>query len=256
MKKNCLYGFLFLLAILGFVAPAHAQAVEELEFSVSRDFGSSDGTGNIQGTFSMKVTGPSDLVKVQFYIDNTMIAEDSEPPFRVQFVTDDYAPGKHTMHAIGYMSDGREQGTREMTFNYMTAEESRQRGLKIALPILALALIWVLFSRVVPTLSSGGKKGELLPPGGQNYGVSGGTICPRCAHPFARNLFSPNLLVGKLVRCPNCGKWFIGRRASIDDLCIAEEAAWRQAHRAPQVSEMKAEEKIRKGLDDSKYQGM
>jgi hypothetical protein len=70
------------------------------------------------------------------------------------------------------------------------------------------------------------------------------------------NLFSPNLLVGKLVRCPNCGKWFIGRRASIDDLRIAEEAAWAQAHGAPQVSEMKDEEKIRKGLDDSKYQGM
>lgn len=73
---------------------------------------------------------------------------------------------------------------------------------------------------------------------------------------IALNLFSPNLLVGKLVRCPNCGKWFIGRRASIDDLRIAEEAAWAQAHGAPQFSEMKEEEKIRKGLDDSKYQGM
>jgi hypothetical protein len=143
-----------------------------------------------------------------------------------------------------------------MTFNYMTAEESRQRGLKIAVPIFALVLIWVLFSRVVPTLSRGRKKGDLLPPGGPNYGVIGGTICPRCAHPFARNLFSPNLLVGKLVCCPNCGKWFIGRRASIDDLRIAEEAAWAQAHGAPQFSEMKDEEKIRKGLDDSKYQGM
>jgi len=42
----------------------------------------------------------------------------------------------------------------------------------------------------------------------------------------------------------------------IDDLRIAEDAAWAQAHGAPQISEMKDEEKIRKGLDDSKYQGM
>jgi hypothetical protein len=230
--------------------------VEELELSVSRDFGSSDGIGNIQGTFSMKVTGPSNLVKVQFYIDNTKIAEDTEPPFKVQFVTDDYAPGKHTMHAIGYVSDGRELHTREMTFNYMTVEESQQRGLMIAVPILALVLIWVLFSKVVPTLSRGRKKGEVLPPGGNNYGVIGGTICPRCACPSALNLFSPNLLVGKLVRCPNCGKWFIGRRVSIDDLLIAEEVAWAQAHSAPQFSEVKDEEKVRKELDDSKYQGM
>jgi hypothetical protein len=256
MKKNCLYIFLVLLAILVFVTAARAQAVEELELSVSRDFGSSFGTGDIQGTFSMKVTNPSNLVKIQFYIDNTMIAEDTEPPFKVQFVTDDYAPGMHTMHAIGYTSDGRELLTREMKFNYINAEESRQRGLKITVPILALVLIWVLFSKVVPTLSRGRKKGELLPPGGHNYGVIGGTICPRCVHPFALNLFSPNLLVGKLVRCPNCGKWFIGRRASIDDLRIAEKAAFAQAHGAPQFSEMKDEEKIRKGLDDSKYQGM
>jgi hypothetical protein len=127
MKKNCLYVFLVLLAILVFVTAARAQAVEELELSVSRDFGSSFGTGDIQGTFSMKVTGPSNLVKVQFYIDNTMIAEDTEPPFKVQFVTDDYAPGMHTMHAIGYTSDGRELRTREMTFNYMTTRRRAGR---------------------------------------------------------------------------------------------------------------------------------
>ncbi|HEX2981220.1 MAG TPA: Ig-like domain-containing protein [Anaerolineaceae bacterium] len=256
MKKNCFYVFVVLLTILVSVTPARAQEVEELELSVSRAFGSSDGTGNIQGTFSMMVTGPSNLVKVQFYIDNSMIAEDIDSPFKIQFVTDDYASGKHTMHALGYTSDGRELRTREMTFNYMTAEESQRRGLNMAVPILALVLIWVLFSKVIPILSRGRKKGDLLPPGGHNYGVIGGTICPRCAHPFALNLFSPNLLVGKLVCCPNCGKWFIGRRASIDDLRIAEEVAWAQAHGAPQVSEMKDEEKIRKGLDDSKYQGM
>lgn len=256
MKKNCFNVFLVLLAILGFVTSAGAQAVEELELSVSRDFGSSDGTGNIRGTFSMKVTGPSDLAKVHFYIDNTMIAEDTELPFKVQFITDDYAPGKHVMHAIGYSNDGRELHTREKTLNYMTAEESRQRGLNIILPIFAVFLIWVLFSKVIPTLSSGSEKGELLPPGGHNYGVVGGAICPRCAHPFARNLFSPNLLVGKLVCCPNCGKWFIGRRASIDDLRMAEKAAWAQAHGSPRGSKMKDEEKIRKRLDDSKYQDM
>jgi hypothetical protein len=52
-----------------------------------------------------------------------MIAEATESPFKVQFVTDDYAPGEHTPHANGYTSDGHELRIREMTFNYMTAEE-------------------------------------------------------------------------------------------------------------------------------------
>jgi hypothetical protein len=189
-------------------------------------------------------------------MDNTMIAEDTEPPFKVQFVTDDYAPGKHTMHAIGYTSDGNELRTREKTFNYMTAEESWQRGLMIILPILGLVLIWKVLSAGVPTLSRGRKKGKLLPPGKTDYGFISGTICPRCAYPFALNLFSLNLLVGKLVHCPNCGKWLIGRRASTDNLLIAEEAVWAQANGAPRVGEMKKDEKIRKGLDDSKYQDM
>ncbi len=253
MKKNCLYIFLVLLATLVFVPPARAQEVEELELSISRDFGSSYGPGNIQGTFSMKVTGPSNLVKVQFYIDNTMIAEDNEPPFKVQFVTGDYAPGVHTMDATGYTSDGSELRTREMTVNYMSAAESQQRGLKIAAPILAMVLIWLLLSRVVPILSRGREKGQRLPPGEHQFGVIGETICPRCAHHVALNLFSPNLLVGKLVRCSNCGKWFIGRPASIYELRFAERAAQARARRSPQVSEMNEEEKIRKELDDSKY---
>lgn len=256
MKKNILFVSLVLLATLVFTTSAHAQEVEELELSVSRDFGSSTGTGYIRGTFSMKVTGPANLARVQFYIDSTMIAEDTEPPFKVQFVTDDYAPGKHSMYAIGYMSDGRELRTREMTANYMSAEESRQTGLKIVGPILALALIWVLLSKVVPSLSNRRKKVELPPPGQHDYGVIGGTICPRCGSPFALNFFSPKILVGKLVRCPNCGKWFIGRRASMEELRFAEKAAWTQAHTAPQVSEMNREEEIRKKLDDSKYQNM
>ena len=70
------------------------------------------------------------------------------------------------------------------------------------------------------------------------------------------NLMSPNMVTGKLVRCANCGKWFVGRRATAEALRAAEEIEWAQAHGKPQVSEMTEEEKLRKELDDSKYQGM
>lgn len=122
---------------MGYVTPARAQAVEELALSVSRDFGASFGKGDIQGTFSLKVTGPSNLVKVQFYIDSTILAEDTDSPFMVQFVTDDYAPGKQTIFAMGYTNDGCELYTRELTFNYINALESRQRVLMVIVPILA-----------------------------------------------------------------------------------------------------------------------
>ncbi len=256
MKKNRLFILVTLLASLIFATSVLAQEEEELKLSMSRDFGYSSGTGDIQGTFSMKVTGPDNLVKVQFYIDETMIAEDTESPFRVQFVTDNYPLGMHTMYAIGFTSDGRELRTREVTANYVSAEEGWDTALKIIGPVFGIILVVALLSAVLPALGGGRRKGVLLPPGERNYGVVGGTICPRCGHPFPLNLFSPNMVVGKLVRCPNCGKWFIGRVASKEALRAAEEAAWVQAHGKPQVNEMTEGEKLRKELDDSKYQGM
>jgi len=88
MKMNYWLVTLVLLATLVFVSVSRAQKVEERELSISRDFGSSSGTGDIQGTFSMKVNGPANLERVQFFIDNTMIAEN-------------YTPGMHTMYAAG-----------------------------------------------------------------------------------------------------------------------------------------------------------
>lgn len=256
MKKN---RFLILVILLFysliFTSAVFAQD-EELKLSMSRDFGYSSGTGDIQGTFSMKVTGPDTLVRVQFYIDETIIAEDNEAPFKVQFVTDNYPLGVHTMYAIGFTSDGRELRTRDVTANFVSAEEGWSTALKIIGPVLGIVLVAAVLSAILPALGGGRKKGALLPPGERNYGVVGGTICRRCKHPFAMNLMAPNMVVGKLVRCPNCGKWFIGRRASADGLRAAEEGEWAQVHGKPQVNEMTEEEKLRKELDDSKYQGM
>lgn len=256
MKKNRLLVFLVLLVSLILASAVSAQDEEELKLSMSRDFGYSSGTGDIQGTFSMKVTGPDNLVKVQFYIDETMIAEDTESPFKVQFVTDNYPLGIHTMYAIGYTSDGHELRTHEVTANYVSAGEGWQYSLKIIGPVLGLILVAALLSAIVPALGGRGKKGQLLPPGERNYGIAGGTICTRCSFPFTLNIMAPNMLVGKLVRCPNCGKWFVGRSASKEALRAAEEVVWAQAHGTPQVSEMTEEEKLQKELDDSKYQGL
>lgn len=253
MKKQYKFALLVLLAALLFASPALAQE-EELKLSMSRDFGYSSGTGDIQGTFSMKVTGPENLVKVQFFIDETMIAEDTEAPFKVQFTTDSYPLGLHTMYAVGLTSDGRELRTRQVQANFVSADEGWQAALKIAGPLFALVIVAALLSAIVPALSGRGRKGRLLPPGERSYGVAGGTVCPRCSHPFGMNLMSPNMVTGKLVRCPNCGKWFIGRRASQDALRAAEEAEWAQAHGGKPLGELSEEERIKKALEDSKYQ--
>jgi hypothetical protein len=61
-----------------------------------------------------------------------------------------------------------------------------------------------------------------------------------------------NLGLSKLARCPYCGKWSIVRIQSMAKLREAEQAEleWGKA----EVLEETEEEKLRKELDDSKYQ--
>ncbi len=252
MKFRIALLFALTLSLLA-VNAALAQA-EELTLSFSRDFGYSSGTGDIQGTFSMKVSSPEGLVRVEFYIDETKIGEDTESPFKLQFITDNYPLGLHEMYAIGYTADGREYRSRVVTANFVSAEEGWQAAGKIAIPLISVIFGAILLSVVVPMLIGRGKREELPLGAERKYGLRGGGICPKCQRPFALPLFSMNLGFSKLARCPYCGKMSVVRVQPLAKLHEAELAELEQAEgRAPEISE---EEKLKKELDDSKYQGM
>lgn len=55
-----------------------------------------------------------------------------------------------------------------------------------------------------------------------SYGLLGAAVCRRCGKPFGRRWWAPNVLVGKLQRCPHCGAWSIVRRATPEELARAE----------------------------------
>ncbi|MBN2387816.1 MAG: hypothetical protein JXB85_12430 [Anaerolineales bacterium] len=227
---------------------------EELSLRLSRDFGFSSGTGDIQGTFSMRASGPDDLERVEFYIDETMIFEDVEGPFRVQFTTDSYPAGVHSMVAIGYLTDGSELHSRVVQVNFVSADEGWQSAMRMIGPVLGIVVVAILLSVVGPMLIKRGKT-EYLPLGTErNYGLRGGTICPRCRRPFAMHLYGLNLITHRYDRCPYCGKWSVVRGRSLADLRAAERGE-REAGLAekPQSSQ---EDKLRRELDDSKYQDL
>ncbi|MCJ7652038.1 MAG: Ig-like domain-containing protein, partial [Candidatus Lokiarchaeota archaeon] len=90
---------LALLILLGF-GIVYAQG-DEITLKLSRDFGYASGTGKIQGLFSMKVTSSTQLSEVVFYIDSKSIGKDALEPFKLQFNTDDFSPGVHSLYAIG-----------------------------------------------------------------------------------------------------------------------------------------------------------
>ncbi|MFC1996258.1 Ig-like domain-containing protein [Chloroflexota bacterium] len=232
------------LIICLFPMPVLAQS-EELALRLTRDWGYGAG-GQIQGTFSLRVNGPDDIVQVDFIIDDVVVHTATESPLRYQFHTDDFPPGVHTMTAVGYKADGTPVYGPELGRQFLSADDAKSSTMKIIVPILIIVGLATLVGALAPALMMRGKE---FKPG--SYGAAGGAVCPRCTFPYSRNMLAPNLLVGKLQRCPHCGKWAIVARASQQNLNAAEERWAREG--TSSVEAPSEEEKMRQLLDDSRY---
>jgi len=252
--KKALFSLLLVVLLSMFVIGTVLAQTEELTLTFSRDFGYSSGAGDIQDTFSMKVSGPDDLARVEFYIDETKIGKDSEPPFRLQFTTDNYPLGAHRMYAIGYSANGREYRSKVVSANFVSADEGWQAAGKIAIPLIGIVFGAILLSVVVPLLLGRGKREELPLGAERKYGFHGGWICPKCKRPFVLHLWGLNLGLSKLDRCPYCGKWSVVRSLPLAKLRQAEQSELEQAR--GQIPEISEEERLKKELDDSRYLGM
>jgi DNA-directed RNA polymerase subunit RPC12/RpoP len=251
---------ILLFLVLGFsaliVTGVSAQQATGLSLGLSRTFGYSSGTGKIQGQFTLKAGGPANLLRVVFYIDDQQMGEATQPPFNFSFNTSSFSPAQHSLSAIGYTIDGQELHSNVITAEFITSQQANQNTMRIIVPILVVVLGAILLSALIPMLSTRGKT-QSLPSGAQrSYGVMGGTICPKCERPFSIQFWGVNLLVGKLNRCPYCGKWSIVRRRSMEDLRAAEQAELDQAGSEAIPSPLSEEEKLRKELDNSKYQDL
>jgi len=201
---------IFVLLASVFTIPAFAQDGDDLlRVRLRRDFGYSAG-GQIQGRFTISTDGPQDLERVLYLLDGDFFAEVSESPFRFTFSTSDYALGAHTFSAVGTTACGAEVFAEEIILEFVSAEESWQQAADIAVPLIVGVVVLVGLGALLPALM--GRRSGSFKLG--NYGLAGGAVCKRCGFPYPRHFLSPNLLVGKLERCPHCGKWAIVPRAS------------------------------------------
>lgn len=194
-----------------------AQDRGDLDLRLLRTFGFQAGF-QIQGAFSARVSGPEDLLRVTLFLDGEVIGRDEEPPFRIDFNTRDYPAGEHRLWAEGFSESGEvlRSGSRRLIF--LTAEEGLGAVSSYLLPVFGLIAIGILLSYLLMMRDSRDDRFKL-----GEYGPAGGAICRRCALPFTRHFFAPNLLVGKLERCPHCGRWAIVPRATASQLEAAEQ---------------------------------
>jgi hypothetical protein len=235
-----------LLALLPAVGSAQSGG-EALTISLRRTFGYAAGS-RIQGRFTLSARGSDDLARVTFTLDGNTLAEVTEPPFQFAFSTGDYALGVHTLAAIATTTAGQTLEAQPIQREFVSADASTGAALKIVGPIVIGALLLVLITSIVPALSRKKKPFEL-----GAYGIAGGAVCPRCGMPYSRSAMGPNLVVGKLERCPHCGKWAVVPRASQAKLQAAEARYAQDAHQG-EVDPDQHERRYERMLDDSRFE--
>jgi DNA-directed RNA polymerase subunit RPC12/RpoP len=247
MKKRLFFVITFIFFLLPF-GTSWAQDDPELRLSMLRNFGSSLGT-SIQGTFTYRVSGPDDLVRVMFLLDGEPTGEDVEAPFRWQFNTGSYEVGTHTMSAVGYTVDGRELQSNVLQRQFISGSESNRLLYWIIIPIIVLAIGGRLISSWIANRGSKESEQPAI------SGPFGGTLCPKCGRPFAMHIWGLNVVAGKFDRCPHCGNWSLVRRVHPDALRSAAEAFADDGETAVSPPQDDTDS-LHKRLDDSRFEDL
>ncbi|MCJ7716291.1 MAG: hypothetical protein MUO54_07205, partial [Anaerolineales bacterium] len=197
--------------------------------------------------FTLKIrTPPSQVKEVKFFMDGDLVSTDIAEPFEYKFHTSNFIEGKHEMSAIGVLADGTQLDSNHITKVFLSSDQAWSETENNVGPLLIGTAVLSVLGIVVPLLVN--RKKEYIPG---KYGPAGGAVCPRCELPFSRSLFSPNMVTGKLVRCPHCGKFSIQPRASQARL---QEALDRFNNKDLPGGIQPGENDLNKLIDDSRFE--
>src|SRR5574341_1722158 len=243
---------LLLTAYCLLASPVWAQDTG-LTLSVHRNVGYSGGS-QIRGSFRMEVTGPDNLTSVTFKVDDQEIGTVTTPPFRINFNTTSYPLGWHDLSAVGQTADGRTLTSNVRRFEFVSSDEEWAAVGTIIIPLFGLLGMVLLIALGVPLLLTLTGRKTTMPLGApRQYGITGGTICPKCGRPFAIHWWGLNAGLQKFDRCDHCGRWSLVRRVSAEQLREAEAAELQMAQPETPIPELSPEEKLRQQLDDARF---
>ncbi len=241
-KTRFLIGLLLVVALVFVFSEAQAQTESPWVLRLTRNFGYGSGS-DIQGNMTLYLDGDmSSVVRVVYYMDDVVMAEVSQEPFKLPFATGDYAPGVHKMRAEISSADGKITSAGPIVYNFLSAVESGQKTTSILIAVVGISLAAAGLSWFI---SSRGKGGAVA-----TGGMHGLAVCKQCGKVFPRSFFGMNMVVGKFERCPHCGKWQLTRRAS------PLEIEWANEDSRPEEPDVVAEKPKKDDLDESRFVDM
>jgi hypothetical protein len=256
-RRNALFVFSLVLGLALALMPTVALAQqEEYRLNISRTFGFSSGSGQVRGNFSASITGQLDNVQeVTYLIDGESMGVVSAPPFKLPFVTSNFPVGWHDLSAQVLTKDGRNVETGVRQFEFVSADQESAFFRNTVLPLLGVLFLVIILGIGIQVLFTRNKSKVNLPLGAaRKYGISGGTICPKCHRPFAIHWWAFNAgITSKFDRCDFCGRYGLFRRYNRDKLAAAEAAELQMAQPEKPIQAASEEQKLKEMLDESRY---
>jgi hypothetical protein len=250
------YTFLKISLVLILVAliatPVFAQTQDDFRLGITKTFGFANGD-QIRGTFTLYISGSTNIKSVQYLIDGSTIGTITASPFNLTFQTTAYSNGFHDITAIVETTEGKTVTTAARKIEFATADQESSSVGRILIPILAIVVLVVVLGAGAQFFFFRKKFVSMAPGTARNYGFRGGTICPRCHRPYSIHLWAVKLIYYKFDRCDFCGKWALIHPYSMDALRAAEQAEISPDYASAVPAAKTEQEKLREMIDKSKY---
>ena len=227
---------------------------DEYRLNVNRTFGYGNGS-DIRGTFTLSIAGPGDILSVKYLIDDQVIAETTGDALSYTFQTSQYPDGWHNLSAVIEKTDGTEITTSARRFNFVSAEQESSGMAGILIPLLGGIALVMAGVVIFQTIIFRKKPLSTLPLGApRQYGLRGGTICPRCHRPYPIHWWAINIgLRNRFDRCEFCGKWSVVQPQGRDKLEAAVSAELDQTQNGAQISPKTERDRLKEMIDDSRF---
>lgn len=131
-----------LIALAALPAVYTATAAPTINLSLYKNNGYGMGQ-DIAGQWTLNTETSSDVIKVEFYIDDQLQQTDNTAPFSWQFNTNNFTTGTHTLKAVAYNATAESQ-TATLQRNFVEDNTSN-----ILVIIVVVAVVIVVIAVVV-----------------------------------------------------------------------------------------------------------
>ncbi len=139
MKVNTKIVGICLISVVLALSTGAALAAPTVSLSWYKNNGY--GWGNdIGGEWTITADVSSDVTCVEFYVDDTLVQNATDAPFKWAFNTEDYSNGEHAISAIAYDNAG-EMATTQVDRNFVEYSASNILWLIVTIFVVSLVIV-------------------------------------------------------------------------------------------------------------------